>query len=208
MAMTKRRWMTPEEFGDEDLGSLTPRMRFFALAFRMWADDEGRASANPRSIHGAIFANDETTSPEDVTNALLVLEDMGYLVTYRDPTRNRDLYAIAPRFHTLPDKPRPSEFAAPPVPTASRHRRDGVPVVGREGEEEREGQSEERARGAEREPRSRRHPDALPPMFCPEHMPSGSGGVPCGPCRDARMVHEAAARARIPEPLADDEEDA
>ncbi len=184
MAMTKRRFVTPEEITDEDLGEMPREVRFTALVLRMWADDEGRARLNVRSLKGAAFANDLGTSEDDLTMDVLKLEECGYLRTY--VVGDRQYYQVLPRFHTPPEKPKPSELPPPPPPGASGQHPDAIPVEGREGE------SRERAS----EGPAGQHPDSLPPMFCTDHMPIGSGGVPCGPCRDARMVHEAELRRR------------
>lgn len=185
--------MTPEEFSDEDLGSLPRAIRFTALALRMWADDAGRARLNPRSVKGAIFANDMELTLDDLEADILHLEEVGYLQLYRAEDqhgRMQSYYAIASRFHATPEKAKVSEHPAPPVLTASGRHPDGVPI-----EERGEGEREERSEEPEGAPAGR-HPEAGPPMFCHEHMPAGSGGAPCGPCRDARMVHEAWARTQ------------
>lgn len=178
--------MTPEEFSDEDLGCLPRATRFTALALRMWADDGGRARLNARSVKGAIFANDMELTLEELEADILRLAEVGFLCLYT-AADGREYFAIAPRFHAAPEKARISDLPPPPlsVRTPSGSPTDAVPVVER-GEGEREERSEE-PQGAP----TGRHPEAGPPMFCPEHMPAGSGGVPCGPCRDARLVHEA-----------------
>jgi hypothetical protein len=194
--------MTPEEFSDEDLGCLPRATRFTALALRMWADDAGRARLNARSVKGAIFANDMELTLEELEADILRLAEVGFLSLYTADD-GRKYFAIAPRFNTAPEKAKVSDLPPPPVRTASGQPQDAVPVVGR-------GESEAESEEPEGAPTGR-HPDAGPPMFCHEHMPSGSGGAPCGPCRDARMVHEAWARStrsqtRQPR-FEDDEED-
>lgn len=186
MAMTKRRWMTPEEFSDEDMGSLPRSVRFTALALRMWADDGGRARLNARSVKGAIFANDLDLTIEELEEDLLRLSDVGFLRMYE--AGGRWYYAIADRFHVAPDKSKGSDLPPPPVQTPSGWHRDAGPI-------------EERGRAETGEPErdpSRPDPDddTMPPAFCPDHMPRGSGGAPCVRCRDARLVHEAETRRR------------
>lgn len=187
MAMTKRRFMTPEEFTDEDLGELPPRVRFLALVLRMWADDEGRARLNFQSIKGGAFANDDSTTPESLMEDVIALEAAGFMQSWI--ADGKQFYAISHRFHTPPEKPRASLLPPPPPPLdASGSDPDGVRV-----EEEGERERREDRRG----PRFSPSPDPeTPPMFCPDHMPAGSRGVPCVECRDARMVHEAWLRAQ------------
>lgn len=175
MPMTKRRFVTPEEMTDEDLGELTAAARFLAVVLRMWADDEGRARLNFASLKGGVFANDDSTTQESLVEDVIELERVGFMQSWI-ATDGKQYYAIAPRFHTPPEKPRAS-LLPPPPPSGPNP--DAVRVEGREGEG-----------GAGEAPGD----PTLPPMFCPDHMPAGSGGVPCGPCRDARMVHEAAVR--------------
>lgn len=180
MPMTKRRFLTPDEMQDEDLGELTPTVRFVALVLRMMADDEGRARLNIRSMKGQAFANDPSTSEDSLETAVLVLEEVGFIRTYIAPDR-RQYYQVEARYHTPPEKPRRSEL--PPPPPSGQHP-DAVPIVGGEGEG---GSPAGGAGGLDPD-------DDLPPAFCPEHRPSGSGGVPCGPCGDHRMAHMAAVR--------------
>lgn len=177
MPMTKRRFVTPEEMVDEDLGELSAATRFLAVVLRMWADDEGRARLNFASLKGGAYANDESTTPESLLLDVIDLERVGFMQSWIAGD-GKQYYQIDPRFHTAPEKPRPS-LLPPPPPRPSGSNPDAVPVEEREGE------------GGEGEARSA---PALPPMFCPDHSPAGSGGVPCGPCRDKRMVHEAAIR--------------
>ncbi len=177
MPMTKRRFVTPEEMVDEDLGELSAATRFLAVVLRMWADDEGRARLNFASLKGGAFANDDTTTQESLLMGVIELERVGFMRSWIAPD-GKQYYQVRPRFHTPPEKPKASDLPAPPVEPSGPDP-DAVPV-------------EERAReGAEGEaPRG----PALPPMFCPDHMPSGSNGEPCVKCRDYRMVHEAAVR--------------
>lgn len=189
MPMTKRRFVTPEEMTDEDLGELPASTRFLAVVLRMWADDEGRARLNFASIKGGVYPNDEATTEESLLLAVIDLERVQFMQSWIQD--GKQYYQILPPHHTPPEKPRASLLPAPPVRTQSGSDPDAVRVEGREGEGEAGG-----PRGG----------PGLPPMFCPDHMPSGSGGVPCGPCRDARMVHEAAIRELRAQPRGGDDE--
>jgi len=178
MPMTKRRFVTPEEMVDEDLGELSAATRFLAVVLRMWADDEGRARLNFASLKGGAFANDDSTTQESLLMDVIALERIGFMRSWIAPD-GKQYYAIAPRFHTSPEKPKPSDLPAPPPLEPSGSHPDAVPIE----EREREGAEGEAPRGP-----------ALPPMFCEDHMPSGSHGEPCVKCRDSRLIHEAAVR--------------
>lgn len=180
MPMTKRRFLTPDEIQDEDLGEQTPTVRFVAIVLRMMADDHGRARLNVRSMKGQAFANDPQTSEDELETCVLLLEEIGFIRTYI--VQGRQFFQVTPRYHVPPEKPKPSEIPPPPPPSG-RHP-DAVPIRGGEGA----------GAGAHEGGAAGTNPDGMPPMFCPEHMPDGSKGVPCGPCGDARMVHQAAWR--------------
>jgi hypothetical protein len=184
MAMTKRRFLTPEEIANEDLGELPAAVRFTAIVLRMWADDEGRARLNVRSIKGASFANDPTTSEDDLTTHVLMLEEVGFLRTYVGPD-DRQYFQVRAEFHTPPEKPKQSTL--PPPPAASGSHPDGVPIEGGRGEGGSSGDAPGGAAGPD--------PDGIPSPFCPEHAPTnGTGGAPCRACGDARMAHASALR--------------
>ncbi len=194
MPMTKRRFLTPEEMQDEDLGEQTPTVRFVAIALRMLADDEGRARLNVRSIKGQAFTNDQWTSEDVIETSVLVLEEIGFIRSY--VVAGRQYFQVTSRYHTPPEKPKRSEIPPPPpLSEPSGRHPDGVPIRGGEG-----------GGGLPWGDTSGLDPDDLPPSFCPEHMPSGSGGIPCGLCGDARMTHLAALRKKRSEPQNGDDD--
>ncbi|MFS0794820.1 hypothetical protein [Microbacterium sp. 1P10AE] len=131
--MTKRRFLTPEEMQDEDLGEQTPTVRFVAIALRMLADDEGRARLNVRSIKGQAFTNDQWTSEDVIETSVLVLEEIGFIRSY--VVAGRQYFQVTSRYHTPPEKPKRSEIPPPPpLSEPSGRHPDGVPIRGgREG---------------------------------------------------------------------------
>lgn len=184
MTMTKRRQMTPTDWNDEDLQSMSPLERLTWFGLRMFADDEGRESANAARIRAALFPLDPTVTEDTIDETLLRFADLDLLVLY--VVGGRTYFALLewPRV----DRPQESRIPAPPVSTRSGSSPDPIAV-----EESREGRGES-AESEEREDRSGSSPDQEPSPFCSKH-PDGTE-KPCGPCGTARKRHEMALRGR------------
>lgn len=180
MTMTKRRQMTPDDWHDEDLQSLTTLERLTWFGLRMFADDEGRESANAARIAAALFPLDRSVTEDTIDTILLRFAELDLLVLY--VVEGRTYFAL--RHWPRVDRPQDSRIPPPPprVATSSGSRPDPIAV---EGEREERGESE---RGAESEARSRPDPDREPPYFCPQH-PDGTTDS-CGPCGTTRKRHE------------------
>lgn len=202
MTMTKRRQMTPTDWTDEDLQSLSPLERLAWFGLRMFADDEGRESANAARIRAALFPLDPAVTEDTIDTMLLRFAELELLVLYVVGRRTYFALLEWPRV----DRAQESRIPPPPqsVATGSRSGPDRIAVEGER--EEREGSG---ARSAEGEARSRPHPDQEPSPFCSKH-PDGTE-APCGGCGTARKRHEMfhrAKRATLPGPRFEDDEDA
>ena len=124
----------------------------------------------------AVFDHDATR--DDVELAVLTLEERGLIATSAGPD-GRERFRIAQRPRT-PHQPREEPPTAPQAPPTAAPQ-DGyspfIETVGRERESE-----SERAERETPPPRPVLTPP--PPPFCPDHMPLGSGGIPCVVCAD------------------------
>jgi len=121
---------------------------------------------------------------DDIVLGVLMLEERGLIVTSAGHD-GRERVRIARRPPTpndldeAPDEPSSTGPTAPYQEAPS----ERIAPVGRERERESESAREERA-----EP-SRQAPGPPPPPFCPDHMPLGSGGVPCVACKDMTLAN-------------------
>lgn len=126
----------------------------------------------------AAFDHDATRS--DVELAVLTLEDRGLIVTSVGQA-GRERYRLGQRppvsRRARPEPSTASSQASGDPSTASQS--SFIGTVGRESEKEGERESE---RAAPHRPRPALAPPPTP--FCPDHMPMGSGGVPCVVCAD------------------------
>ena len=175
MAMTRRRYVTPEGFSREELLSLSPTARVMETGLRLYADDHGRAKVNPRLILSAIFPLDEGMTETTIEELLLMLDDAGCLTLY--DVRGVTYFAVT-EWPSV-DRPAPSSCPVPP-PEHSRSARDSFANDSWRGREESEGE-----RGGARPARSDR--DLPPSPFCEEHRESGGTDDPCRRCGRARM---------------------
>jgi DNA-binding transcriptional ArsR family regulator len=167
--------MTPEDWQDEDLGSLPLAVRFTYLGLKMFADDQGRESATAARIRAALYTLDETVTDETIDEHLVMLADAGLITLYVVGARTYFAIEEWPRV----DQAKPSRIPEPPIRTTSGSRPDDVAVVGEEGREERE---------APGEPGATSGSPLEPSPFCSKH-PDGTE-QPCGGCGTARKRHE------------------
>ena len=180
MAITRRRYITPEVWSKEDLLALPPEVRLTEIGLRMYADDEGRERVNPMLMRATLFPLNPSMTEQKLEEHILRLDQVGCLVVY--DVRGQTYYAM--KEWPSVDRPRPSAFPEPPKPLAndSRSRRDPFVAVEREGEGEREESEGEwvSERGAARSDR-----ESPPSPFCRNH-PQGTDN-PCRACGTARL---------------------
>lgn len=185
MAMTRRRYVTPETFGREDLLSLPPAVRLTEVGMRMYADDEGRERMTPALLRASLYPLNPEITDEAITDHLLQLDAAGCIVIY--DASGRTYYAMTD-WPTV-DRPTRSKHPEPPAePFANESRSPREPFVAGERGREREGEGEsgwEAAAGvsASRSPRE----DDPPSPFCRAH-PEGTEH-PCRGCGTARLRH-------------------
>lgn len=173
--MDKNRPLPPDIFTDEELIALPIAVRMTAIGLHFHADDQGRQTATTWQLKGAIWPGNPEMTEDAIVEHMLQLEEVGYLILYSDAARTYFSLTRWPR----PNHPLPSKFPEPP---ADRRRPDGEPPADRSAGERARAESEWREPSAE-------SPDGLPPSpFCRMHRPSGSGGVPCVHCQDARLA--------------------
>lgn len=210
MAVTNRqRSVPPSMLTDEALIELDTEIRFTGLALRFYVDDHGRGSANPSLIRSQLYPLHPEITNEAVEWHLTVLEDVGYIRTYKDDTKKLLLQLVewpsqdraqpsrlpAPPAEDPLPSPDASRAAREPLATSSRAAREDVAVVGREGEEREEseregerGESDGRAAGGAVRARALLANTPEPSPFCSKH-PGGTSRK-CGPCGTARRAHD------------------
>ena len=210
MAVTNRlRSVPPSMASDEVLLELDPEIRLTGLLLRFYADDHGRASANPALVRSQLYPLSPEITNESVEWHLTLLEDVGYIRTYKDDKKKLLLQVVE---WPSQDRAQPSRLPAPPpedpstspdasrgprepLATSSRAAREDVAVVEKREEREkrgesRESESAERGAGEEGEAARRRallvgKPEPSP--FCTKH-PEGTSKR-CIPCGQARLLN-------------------
>lgn len=185
MAMTRRRYVTPETFGREDLLNLPPAVRLTEIGLRMYADDEGRERLTPALLRANLYPLNPEITDDVLTEHLLALDEAGSIVIY--DVGDRTFYAMTD-WPTV-DRPARSKHPEPPAePFAndSRAPRDSF-VAGERGREGgRGGEGAWERGGGESASRSPREDDP-PSPFCRSH-PEGTEH-PCRGCGTARLRH-------------------
>jgi hypothetical protein len=191
MSVTSRhRSVPPTMFADELLMELPAAVRLTGVGLHFYADDEGRAPANPALLKGQLWPLDDEVTLDVIDEHLVALEDAGYIQLYT--AGGRTLLAVAEWPAT--DRGKPSRLPPPPpregVATSSRGSRESLAVVeerkergGGAGVQGGAGGGGESVGGA---------PAATtdePRPFCAKHMPYGTD-TPCGPCGGARKRHD------------------
>ena len=186
--MARGRIISPDFWTDGTIIGLTPYARLFYIGMWNFACDKGHLSDDALGLKLKILPAD----PVEAVDLLAELLGAGRLV--------RVIIGDKPFLH-IPTFPRHQSASADKrwatrcpacklsqplesLPESSRTPADSVELKV-------EGRGAERS-GVEGEE---------PPAFCNKHP---QGGVPCGPCKDARIVHEAwlTARRNAPTPTA------
>ena len=206
MAVTNRlRSFPPSMVTDEALLELDTEIRFTGLALRMYVDDHGRGPARPSLIRSQLYPLSPEITDEAIEWHLAVLEDVGYIRTYKAdermllhmvewPSQDRAQPSrLPPPPDDAPVSPDASRGPREPLATSSRAPREDVAVVGgrKEGEE---GRGEGGAQGGGEAGGAGRARALLagteePSPFCSKH-PIGTEEK-CGPCGGARKRNEA-----------------
>ncbi|OOB90315.1 hypothetical protein [Rathayibacter sp. VKM Ac-2630] len=178
--MTKRRILHPELWRHELLIELPTEVFTTAVGLHMYADDEGRESANPGLIRSALWPNRPAITDSTIDEHLLLLDEIGVIAIYATDPR-RTCFAIGETW-CKQNNPTPSRFPPPPAGsfrTGYGSDPDSVPVEEGGGEE---GEQWVPAEGAPSGP----DPEGMPPSpFCKAH-PSGTER-PCRNCGTARL---------------------
>lgn len=182
MAMTRRRYVTPEGFGREEVVSLPPAVRLTEIGLRLYADDHGRERVNQRLMLARLYPMNAEMSEQDIDEHLLRLDDAGAIAVY---AVDGQTYFSVTEWPSV-DRPQPSRFPAPPDPDASRSDREPIANDSWRGRErEREGVSD---REWAESGHARTDRESGPPSpFCPAHEASGGTDTPCRGCGRARL---------------------
>jgi hypothetical protein len=205
MAVTNRqRSVPPSMLNDEALIELDVEIRFTGLALRFYVDDHGRGSANPSLIRSQLYPLHPEVTNEAIEWHLTVLEDVGYIRTYKDDKKKLLLQVLEwpSQDRAQPSRlPAPPDDGQPPSPDASRGPREALATSSRaareplavvEEREQRGERGEESESGAGEESEAARARALLvgkpePSPFCRKH-PTGTDGK-CMPCGRARLAH-------------------
>lgn len=216
--MGKRiRTLKPEFYDDESVQGLPREVRYTFVSLFYYADDYGRASANPALIRSAIYPMDTDVDAEMIDAHLVKLEDAGLVKIYDVGSRTY-LWIVDWFFWQRVDKPTDSRLPQHPddpltgireqdknirEPFASR--RGPLVGEGRRGKEGGEGEevgpggaggpgragqggAPSRVTFQPDEPSSRDTSELPPPDHCGKH-PNGTD-TPCWGCRNARIKAE------------------
>lgn len=176
MAMTRRRYVTPEGFSREEILCLPPEVRLTEIGLRLYADDHGRERVNLRLMLARLYPMDREMTEGHMEEHLWLLDDAGALVLY---DVDGATYFSVSEWPAV-DRPQPSRFPAPPASRSDRDRFVARERV-REGGGEREGAEGESGEGGH----ARSDREGLPPSpFCRNH-PEGTE-MPCRGCGTAR----------------------
>ncbi|MCA0217943.1 MAG: hypothetical protein LCH43_11385 [Actinobacteria bacterium] len=178
MPYDKNKPLPPSWMLDESFITLSPEVKWAAIALHMHSDDQGRETTTLWTLRTALWPHQPERPDDDVTDILLELAEVGFLGLYE--VSGRGFYVIAR--HPAPSHPLPSRYPEPPL--ALRQRLAGEPLADRSAWERERGERDET-----REPGLRPASDA-PSPFCRDHQPAGSGGVRCVMCQDARFVYQ------------------
>lgn len=204
MAVTNRQRSVPASmWNDEALIELDTEIRFTGLSLRFYVDDQGRGSANLSLIRSQLYPLHPEITNEAIEWHLTVLEDVGYIRTYK----HQEKLLLQMVEWPSQDHPRPSRLPAPPaedplpspdaargprepLATSARTSRDDLGVVEKREEREEGRESEQSGAGEQGEAERARallvgQPEPSP--FCKRH-PVGTDQK-CMPCGRARLAH-------------------
>lgn len=172
MQMRRQRTIKPSLWTDPRVTSVSMSMRAFAIALILWADDHGRGEILPRRM-GREMLPDDDVSPERIEDAVLRLDQAGFLMLYADED-GRSLFQIAPDLLGTVDRRQASAYPDPPFANPFANR---VANRGLRGERESGGRVEFEGEAP------------VPPSpFCTDH--------PAGTRRDCRQCGTARMRSR------------
>lgn len=189
MPMNRQRSLPPDDFTREEMLMLPPEVRLTAEGLRLYADSAGRERVNARLILSQLYPLDDSMTPDQIIDHLLLLDDAGFLCLYR--VGDRDLFQIL--LWPAVSNERKSDLPPPPpesVRTPSGIRTEELLGVERErgeggGGESREARGEWRGQASGRSGHLPETSDLPPDPFCGEH-PDGSD-LPCRACGTARL---------------------
>ncbi|GAF81266.1 unnamed protein product, partial [marine sediment metagenome] len=112
--VTKIRSIKPEFWDDADLAQADPHVTLLFIALWNHADDNGRLEDDPRKIWRQAMALRPSASPATVHGWLDELNALGKLVRYGIDGKQYIAICTWDR-HQHPNRPRPSQFPAPPA---------------------------------------------------------------------------------------------
>jgi hypothetical protein len=168
--MSRIRTIKPGFFASEDMARLPMRARLTFAGLWTYADDYGRANANPKLIKAAIWSLDDEVTAVEIQEDLDALAVNGQLALYSVGGRSY-LRVVKWSSHQRVDRPSKSDIPA----DSSEAREDSASQhesLAQEGE----------GKGGEKE-------GEAPPRRCPEHLASRFAPK-CGNCKEARLDHE------------------
>lgn len=212
MAVTNRQRSVPSSmWNDEALIELDTEIRFTGLSLRFYVDDHGRGSANPSLIRSQLYPLTPEITNEALEWHLAVLEDVGYIRTYKHdkkmllqlvewPSQDRGQPSRLPPPPDDDTSPSPDASRGPrePLATSSRASREGLAVV-EEREKREEGRESGESEGGEESEAERARALLVampePSPFCKKH-PVGTEKK-CPPCGTARLANAQWVRARM-----------
>jgi hypothetical protein len=213
MAVTNRlRSVPPSMARDEVLIELDPEIRATGLLLHLYVDDHGRGSANPLMIRSQLYPLTPEITDEVIEWHITVLEDVGYIRTYKDDRKKLLLQVVEwpsqdraqpSRLPAPPDDPPPSPDASraarEPLATSSRAARDDLAVVE---EREKRGERASGESGSAEESAAARARALLvgktePSPFCKKHIPTLGTDDKCMPCGRARLAHKEWVKAQV-----------
>jgi hypothetical protein len=166
--LARIRTIKPSFFTSDDVSALPLRARLTWIGLWTHCDDAGRAKDNVRLIKAAIWPLDDV-SLRDIEDDLGTLADRGRIVRY-EADGQRYLAITNWSEHQKISRPTPSKIPEPSPngtgPLSEDSRQEGK---GKEGKGTREARE--------------------PPQRCPTHK-DNPNPPKCGPCADARRLHD------------------
>lgn len=191
--MARIRSIKPEIRTSEKVNSWPIELRYFWVLLWGYCDDYGRGKDNARLIVADAFPLDDAVDVDTVAAWMDVLANGGVITRYA-VNGTQYFYVTNWKEHQKPSHPTASRLPEPPANFAN--------SSGKIPEDERNSTGTTPTRGGggagSREKEGEATQVATPPSrFCSRHQPNGSGGIPCGPCADARKLAELHEQATI-----------
>jgi len=191
--MARIRSIKPEIRQSEKVNSWPIELRYFWVLLWGYCDDYGRGKDNARLINADAFPLDDAVDIETVTSWMDVLVQADVIRRYE---ANGTAYFYVKNWSEHQKVAHPSKQTIPcPHGFVNGSCNAHETFASVTGDTRPGGGGEQGAWSKEGEASL----DAEPSPFCPKHMPNGSGGVACGPCADARKIHEM--WSRRPKPI-------